>query len=196
MKAAPLPPPPVASCPHLPSCDTQRCLQTGPSIPGAHRPGWEPQLWRECKADGTKLTGSHLSEALFRFRKPVRHRERKSVRLASGDCDHRPWHMTGRATGRNWFLLLVTVNIKARSQPRLTTVRMWGAGTIHTRRRGPVPNSPGLPDSRGKHWAVVMSCIQEHKLENATEYLLKEKLSNNSVPDLLLWANNSAHWKG
>lgn len=84
---------------------------------------------------------------------------------------------------------------KARSQPRLTILRMWGAGKIH-KRRGPVPNSPGLPDSRGKHWAVVMSCIQENKLENAIEYLLKEKLSKNSVSDLLLLANNSANWKG
>lgn len=59
-----------------------------------------------------------------------------------------------------------------------------------------MPNGPGLPDSGGKPWAVVMSCIQENKLKNAIEYLLKEKLSNNSVPDLLLLANNSAHWKG
>lgn len=42
----------------------------------------------------------------------------------------------------------------------------------------------------------VRICIWENNLENAIEYLLKEKIYNNSVLDMPLLANNSASWKG
>lgn len=91
--------------------------------------------------------------------------------------------MIGRAPGRNRFLLLVTVDMQKAHGDHGEDERSWGNTS---EKAGPHAKQPGAARQQKEHCAVVMSCIPEDKPENAIEYLLKEKLSNNSVPDLLL----------